>query len=375
MSLLRQLLDNVKRFRADQENFYMEARKENAYTNLHLLTIASVFSAVLIPILMLIAPLIKKGWRPTTVYYLMFAAMLVFVALSLAYRRRKYCSEAAVETLCVLYCIAVAGFVIGIDVFAYPGQGSSFMPVIIVVLPVVFVLRFSIIGPLILAMEIVYSILTMEFKDSSVASSDLFASIVALLFSFVVSGVVVELRVRDFEAKTKYRDMSMTDMLTGILNKSACESRISRYLTVKDPTVRCVLMVIDIDNFKSINDRFGHRTGDDVLEQMGSSLLSSFRSSDIIGRIGGDEFVAFMHNISVTMDIRDKCREMRTNFSALLHTDANVTFSVGASILESGKTTYERLFRQADGALYEAKNTGKNKNVIRKFQLAEEKSC
>lgn len=160
---------------------------------------------------------------------------------------------------------------------------------------------------------------------------------------------------------------STRDPLTSLLNRRAFFDMASRFasLALRQKT-RVGIMLIDVDNFKAINDQDGHPAGDAVLSRVGKALVASVRNSDLVGRYGGDEFIVFLFSPleSTGMEIAERLRNrMETDQSG---SPQPSTVSVGfASELahEGGPKDLEDLVRMADVALYEAKRTGKNRAV------------
>jgi len=114
--------------------------------------------------------------------------------------------------------------------------------------------------------------------------------------------------------------------------------------------------LIDIDNFKKVNDTRGHVVGDHVLKAVADLISSYFRTGDIIGRIGGDEFVAFMWNIPSRKVAVEKAEELVSIVRGEPHsTPEDVTFSVGISFNNGKDMKYSELYNQADKALYQVK--------------------
>lgn len=159
-------------------------------------------------------------------------------------------------------------------------------------------------------------------------------------------------------------EKSKIDGLTRLYNKSTIERLIEETLATL-PNQTHVLFVIDVDDFKMVNDTFGHFCGDDALRNIANVLQACFRADDYIGRIGGDEFVVLMRNIrgDEKQFIQMKLQALRT---ALLHMntipdyDYPITCSIGIAIHKNGKETYLDLFKCADKALYKVKNHGKD---------------
>lgn len=126
--------------------------------------------------------------------------------------------------------------------------------------------------------------------------------------------------------------------------------------------------MIDVDNFKAVNDTLGHRTGDRALMEIGRRLKQLFRKSDICGRMGGDEFVVFMTNVEETENVVKKASQICGALQFLTFNDAgeetDVSCSVGVAVSPDSGTTYEVLFEKADCAVYQAKKQGKSQYVL-----------
>ena len=144
-----------------------------------------------------------------------------------------------------------------------------------------------------------------------------------------------------------------TDVLTGFYNKAATQKHIEDYLSKLTPRdLPPALIIIDADGFKAINDSFGHLFGDGVLSDMSLAIRSTFRQKDIMGRIGGDEFIVLLCEMP-SLEVLDKrCNEL------LKHLDRSV--SIGVALYPEHGTSYVDLFKRADRALYESKSRGKN---------------
>lgn len=153
-----------------------------------------------------------------------------------------------------------------------------------------------------------------------------------------------------------------SDPLTGIYNKAAVEEKISEILKYADTNQSYAFFIIDIDNFKIVNDTFGHEAGDRVIEKFAHLLSGQFSENDIVGRIGGDEFVVFASDCS-----REEYERKGAALARYLHrqiiTEAGVcqlSASIGAAVYPEAGTTFTELYKNADTALYETKDRGKN---------------
>ncbi|MEA4853941.1 MAG: EAL domain-containing protein [Christensenella sp.] len=154
------------------------------------------------------------------------------------------------------------------------------------------------------------------------------------------------------------------DAMTGLLNRNSTMKRIGNFLAQDGAAGTHALFMIDIDNFKTINDTFGHQKGDEVLVEVASSIRHSFRDTDIVGRIGGDEFFVLMKNIMDIKTARRKARELIEALQYVCPTSCiafELSGSVGISLYEASGKTLDELYAEADAALYKAKSAGKNR--------------
>lgn len=152
------------------------------------------------------------------------------------------------------------------------------------------------------------------------------------------------------------------DALTGVYNKGAAMQLIQNAIHESKDGVLNALMIIDLDNFKEVNDLLGHAKGDKVLQDVAAALSDIFRGGDIVGRIGGDEFVVFMKNLSLISEAdfsaNNVVKQVDYSFdheSQQIH----LTCSVGVAIFPYHGSDYEELFDKADKAVYTVKANGK----------------
>ncbi len=155
------------------------------------------------------------------------------------------------------------------------------------------------------------------------------------------------------------------DLMTMLLNHEASMESIKNILK-NESTAQHALLMIDIDNFKELNDTLGHQAGDEFLIELARELKSHFRESDIVGRIGGDEFFALMRNISEREQAERKAVEILGIVKTVAenYLQVNLSGSVGISVFPDNGRTLEELYAKSDTALYEAKRSGKNKYVF-----------
>lgn len=157
------------------------------------------------------------------------------------------------------------------------------------------------------------------------------------------------------------------DQMTMLLNRETSMEYIRQVLS-NEPDRLHVLFMVDIDNFKGLNDTFGHQAGDKFLIELGKELKATFRESDVVGRIGGDEFFALMRNVSEIMQVEKKAQEMLDLILRIgeAYPQVKVSGSIGISLYPGNGRTLDEMYAKADEALYEAKRGGKNQYVFAK---------
>ena len=166
------------------------------------------------------------------------------------------------------------------------------------------------------------------------------------------------------------QEKAMYDSLcVDIFNKPTTEGLIRAEL---ERRTAGALMMIDVDDFKSINDSLGHVFGDEFLKKFASTVKGTFREVDIVGRYGGDEFFVFMP--SATASIAEKrAQQLLERISGInVPIDGGVKSSIGIAAVTPDNRDYKRILKQADSALYQAKNRGKNCAVLFDDSMSEE---
>lgn len=176
-----------------------------------------------------------------------------------------------------------------------------------------------------------------------------------------VIGKIVNIDLHKKELQTlEYK--AKRDPLTNVYNKSITKELIDSF-TEKYPNGIHAFMIIDIDDFKGINDRYGHLQGDKILTFVVNEIKKIFNSGEILGRIGGDEFVVFIGNISDKSIIMQKAALLQKVIRTVYHDDfcdMSVSGSIGVSLFPSDGKNYNGLLMCADKALYEVKEDGKD---------------
>lgn len=174
---------------------------------------------------------------------------------------------------------------------------------------------------------------------------------------------------RNKRAEEEIQHLAFYDPLTKLPNRRLLQDRLRQVLAISDRSKqRCAILLIDLDHFKNINDSLGHLMGDMLLVQVAQRLKASLRESDSVARIGGDEFVVLVENLSE--DPMDAASQVRV-IGGKIVTQLNISFqlgehkyhntaSIGVAMNNDQTLDFEMLFKQADIAMYQAKKAGRN---------------
>lgn len=157
------------------------------------------------------------------------------------------------------------------------------------------------------------------------------------------------------------------DPFTEVLNKTAFRNHVLEAIRGKRADEKGAFFILDIDNFKIINDTCGHLVGDQVIMKVAASLQNNLREEDLVGRIGGDEFCMYLNHISCIEDIEKNALRIIDNIRNLniSKLQKQLTVSMGICIVDTEKD-FEDIFMKADHALYEAKANGRDQFVVYK---------
>lgn len=168
---------------------------------------------------------------------------------------------------------------------------------------------------------------------------------------------------KEKRASQELKNKAERDELTGLYNKRTARDKIERYLKRRGERDRSAMFILDVDDFKNINDNYGHMFGDAVLQEISSVLGELFSSRDIISRIGGDEFLIFMRDIKGDREAVLMAERIVKAFSTMFSENVLPFYpscSVGIVFCPQDGEKFEVLFNNSDIALYDAKSRGKN---------------
>jgi len=171
---------------------------------------------------------------------------------------------------------------------------------------------------------------------------------------------------KEKEEVADLRDAASHDSLTGLLNRKAFDNACKQVIGEARPKWKGAFFIIDLDDFKGVNDRYGHAVGDDVLRKVADCLQNSFRKHDFVVRMGGDEMAVFMTDITGPRAVIRKGRAICQEIGEI-HVDglySPLSVSVGMALYPDQAGDMEELYEKADMALYQAKSFGKNQAML-----------
>ena len=186
-----------------------------------------------------------------------------------------------------------------------------------------------------------------------------------LVITSLSTYIIMKIRLQNKNKQNSLlKEKSETDSLTGIFNRGACKELVSNYIENKSNDLYGAFFIIDIDNFKGVNDNLGHKIGDDVLKDLADNLKRLFRKSDIVGRWGGDEFIVFMKdldfsNLHVASKIATNLCNTMNKTVTYNDISQNISLSIGI-VFTKDNINFTELYQKADEILYTVKENGKN---------------
>jgi len=188
----------------------------------------------------------------------------------------------------------------------------------------------------------------------------------AVLFAGLTFSLLLAVYLRSEQRSARLmREQAMTDALTGLYNRRYLLELLPReFARAKRYRASIAAIMLDIDQFKLVNDRFGHQAGDVVLRELGSLLKASVRESDVACRYGGEEFVLILPEASLD-DVRRRAEALRLAAKSMQldhrgRAIGPISISLGIAIFPQHANDPEELLRRADQAMYEAKNAGRD---------------
>ncbi len=306
------------------------------------------------------------------------ATGLLLVALALSSKYLRFLKRSDTPGLYLLMSILYGfGIVVGTP---YHDQNSAVFNLLLVILPVFFVDNFLRMTLYTFLASCVYCTVMYRVKLPLVASHDIFNCLcfysISVMSHYYVNHRVLGGMISDHrrdealvsyqKAQRELRLRVQKDPLTGLFNRSAfIERAVWQLQKCREMGCCPALGILDLDHFKAINDTFGHQVGDQVISSVASILQKNLRSTDIVGRLGGDEYIFMLTNnedeasaAGVLKRLLEEVTQLGREMNMPLHA------SVGLIMALDAQDRFDNLYHKADMALYNAKNAGRNQYVF-----------
>lgn len=254
-------------------------------------------------------------------------------------------------------------------------KGTAF-PVFLVLIPILFIDKQIRMSLFLLISCIIYSAVVLKYKVPAEAHDDVFESVtfggVAMLGHYFLNvkmmrGLVNEKNMQHAIAaykkvQQKLRQKAETDHLTGLYNRETFVNFARKQIRDKAEENGVIIVgILDVDHFKEINDSFGHQTGDDIIRQVSAVLQKTLRKNDLIGRLGGDEYIFFLNDIEDKEVVTSIAKRILCGLNKVQFAEGiGVGASIGITMTNKKQYHFEDLYYRADIALYKAKELGRN---------------
>lgn len=337
-------------------------RSEIYHTNKNILTVCSFISMVLFFFLTAVSFFIKseivfKSNYPYSIMFLLLTAIYIF-SLKLPETKIQYSTF-----LVYTFIVAFGAFTFYSDIFQKNTNLASTWFVFEFAAPIIFVDKVKRMYFFTFIMGLLFTGLTLWIKSLSLAQIDIYYNWIFFVLSYLPSFYLTKIRIREFSLRQIIETERDHDDLTGLLNKSAFTRDAKKSIAA---TKNGILIIMDLDFFKEVNDTYGHFVGDSVLKMTGLCIQRTFRGTDVMGRFGGDEFVILMANTTNVEIAQVRCDSLikMLNETHIIPENKDIKTTIHASIgfaLYEGQPDFESLFKNSDQALYYSKNNGKDR--------------
>ena len=335
-----------------EKDEYNELKKDAYVSNFEVWRILH-FIMVVVFFSLFIASLVNEMMSINRYYYL---ALFIYsaVAIILFYVLKKDSLAAQLLIYLSMSCLFLFGCLISNN---NPEHNATTFIAFLLVTPM-----FMIDKPFFMTIELVvastvFLIWMYAIKPFEIWEMDFINVVSYTIIGCFLNVVANSIRIKEFVLTQKIRIQKDTDAMTGLRNKGALTREIDEFLE-DESSDKGILLIMDIDKFKSINDNYGHDIGDRVIIQFADYLIKRFKGDEITGRFGGDEFILFIKN---TCDEDTACKianEIIKNISEVVELpdkDKKVSTSIGIAYYNGDEKSYSEIFKKADIALYRAK--------------------
>lgn len=358
---MKNAANSISEIKKNQKKYFGEFKEEISIRNLQLMQTICYAGIIIFCLYFLFIKIFFNPWSGSIAYLFPVPVLAAFL-----WEIKKINAEAVnvrkITILVLLMYIFLIAVTIILSVFPNPEIPSVYYHLFIVACPVLFILPIYMHLIMIVLSYAVFFSLVIVFKAPAIWPHELYESFTAVVFSGVVTILMTQFRLQSDSLKRKYYKMSQMDGLTHVMNKVSGIQAGEQYLSELKSQERFAVLFLDLDNFKHINDTYGHMLGDELLQAVAETLRISCRGSDIISRFGGDEFMVVLKNIQNESVTIARVESIRRRINAIaIDSIREVTCSIGVYYIEKlNHLTMDMILTKADETLYQAKQMGKN---------------
>lgn len=348
---------------AERRAYFDGARDDIASLNLLaclIVNVAALVQALLYAFVLIATDLHRDGASLVFAYVPVFIVALAASAVAFERRDLRLAKPLSLFSAAIAFVFALV-----VDVLLNRNDLGTLMPMACVAIPSLFIVPARQGVPLVLGVSAAYALASWGLKAPDLFEGDMTRLFFALLCSVLVAELATRSRVRHFRTGMRYLEDSLYDDLSRVFNRQGAFEAIKRHLDASPAGSLCALAVVDIDEFKSVNDDLGHLVGDMAIRRVAEALDRATAEGDVVGRFGGDEFVVFLKNADEER-LRDVFESAKRAASLAIEPESGrrLSCSIGVCLSKGQRVELADAFVQADRALYVAKKSGRDRMVV-----------
>ncbi len=344
----------------DDNNYYIDTNKKKlAHDNAGVISGVLTFFALISVLFVALALAFGDGVKT----YLNFlppvgAVILTFFFHNMIMKKMTYDFKRVRIYAFLLYSIVILSFSFA-DASFYKDSRAVFFPVSMLILSTLYMDYFWVMTFYKVFLASVFLFYDYSIKSYAIFIHDAIIAGLAIIASMFCYSAIITVALSRHEDSEQLVKKSQTDLLTGLLNKISFEEKCRSYLDSRVIGAKCTMFIFDLDDFKDVNDNYGHQTGDKVLKLFSEILKGYFHPDDIIGRVGGDEFMVLVLGDMPDGFAERRCRSVIHELKTTdVDGDKGITCSIGIAEDTQGHN-FDEMYAKADEALYKSKEGGK----------------
>lgn len=371
MRLIKSNKGRNLRIQQGSVQYIRDNRTEVTKNNQKTLVILNTFYFVVLIMYLISSMTVFKSWNVTSLYLTAVVIQAIMQIIVMVRYKNKVRSWEEVNVSCSIFQLYAMFFVAIMSIVPLElNQPAVYFAPIGMAFVASFVFTYQRALALVAVEMGGYVVASFILKERDVFVIDAFSSLLAFCMAYFLARIMYTQRIRENESRQRIRRMGMIDSLTGLYNKASTEFLCKGYMKSK-PLQDCVVMILDFDNFKFVNDTYGHQAGDAILKSFGRILKREADEDHVAGRIGGDEFFIFLKDSS-PLEAEAMAVRILNKTRTLVAPDGTNPFSCSIGMASKrinkndlqSQESYKELFARADQALYQVKENGKNNYMI-----------